>query len=182
VEAGGAALPGRGLGKKPCADARGGEKEVSYEFPAARGVKMEREPVADPREPKVGSWLVEGDRVAVVGATLRDHGYDCRSTFRGELERQLGPGTFVLPEHERSGVEGGLELGLDLRREHEISPVNAREQHRGIERRRPAIGRAEEICTRPRNKLDQFIGGVRSQWRMQLLERVQVELQLSGGW
>jgi hypothetical protein len=149
---------------------------MSYEVPAARRVKMERERVVDSGDPKVRSRLVEGHRVAVVGTATSDDAHDGRSTFRRELECELGPGAFVLPEHKRAGVEGRLEVGLDLRREDEVTVMNVREQHRSIERRRAAIRRTEEVCTRPRDKLDQFTGGVRRQRRMPLVERVQVEL------
>src|SRR5262249_15573777 len=122
-----AAPAGRGLGEKPCPDAGSSEKEVSYELPAARRVKMERERVADSGDPKMGSRLVEVDRVAVVGTDARDDSHDGRWTFRRELECKLGPVAVVLPEHERAGVEGRLEVGLDHRREDEVTVMKVRE-------------------------------------------------------
>jgi len=90
-------------------------------------MKMERECVIDSGEPKVGSWLVEADRIAVIGPAARDDADDGWSASRGEFEGQLGPRTFVFPEHERSGVEGRPEFGLDVRREDEVPVVKVRE-------------------------------------------------------
>ena len=58
-EAGGAALAGRGLGEEAWSNRLCAEREVAYQMPAAGGMQVEGERVADSGEAKMGPCLVE---------------------------------------------------------------------------------------------------------------------------